>query len=452
MHLTAILTDALRNNLETIKEKSKEIHKDRYLITFTNHGYEHSERMIEMISSLITGSLLIHGKNKLNKYEVFVLLSSIYLHDIGIQLNKDCALVHFAKENNKIYDKNWPEEKKKEFIRTNHHLLSGYWIRDNLSAHPVLPAVLVGDRELGDLISRVVISHGLDFSIKDSFIRPVYYEGREIRMKLLCELLCLADSLDCDKRRIDYEKLKISETPNISMLHWMKHYYCNSISIRNGQVHIAFQFPKNLDMSQQLVYSTYFRYHTEYWIRNCQERYKKDFDIYKINFTIYETEDYGEKDVLDESIYLAVEDYVVDIVLQTESIMSPKSVVIGILKHDGKVVLVCRKHEEGLLKWQFPAGFIKEKQVAEDRVVEEFENETGIKTRCIRRIGRRIHPDTRVISTYFALEYLSGDIHNLDKDENSACMWVNLDEYQSIITSNIYGGVRLYLDEMKASE
>lgn len=171
-----------------------------------------------------------------------------------------------------------------------------------------------------------------------------------------------------------------------------------------------------------------------------------------MNFTIYETEGYGEKDALDELLYLTIEDNMVDIILQSESLMSPKSVAIGILEHNNKVVLVKRKHEEGLLKWQFPAGFIKDGQAAEERVVEEFENEAGIKTRCIKKIGRRIHPDTKVISVYCALEYVSGSINNLDKKENSACEWVSLNEYQRLITSNIYGGVKRYLDAKKASE
>ena len=453
MLLTDLLAKSLNDNLNIIKNKCQEIHRDRYLISFTKHDYDHSERMVELITGLIAGSSLSNGDQQLNEYETFILLSSIYLHDIGIQIYKDDVLICFAKETKIAYDTNWPEEKKQAFVRSNHHLLSAFWIRDSMKKNNhMLPLAYIGDREIGEKICLVVISHGIDFFTKTAYTQTVEYEGKEIRMRLLCELLCLADSLDCDKRRIDYDKLKTNETPDISMLHWMKHYYCNSVSTKAGQVRITFKFPQILDGSQQEVYSTYFKHNTEYWIKYCQEKYKEDFANYRLNFSIIEKEEYGDKDALDESLYIVIEDQVVDILVPPESLMSPKSVAIGILVYDGKVVMVQRKEKEGCLKWQFPAGFIKNGQVAEQRVIEEFENETGIKAQCVQKIGRRIHPNTRVISIYYALKYVSGTIINGDTRENSACEWVDLEEYQERITSNLYIGIKRYLDAEKASE
>ena len=130
MDLTDFLTDTLRDNLLIIKHNCQEIHKDRFLISFTKHDYEHSERMLGLITSLIKSSLLLNGDERLNEYEIFILLSSIYLHDIGIQINKEDVLTRFARENKKVYNTKWSETKKKEFIRNNHHFLSGYWIKD----------------------------------------------------------------------------------------------------------------------------------------------------------------------------------------------------------------------------------------------------------------------------------------------------------------------------------
>ena len=425
------------------------------MFNYTKHGIDHSERIICLITDLCSDGLLMSAqKGCLNHFETFILLAASYLHDIGMQINKDEVLVDFAKKNNLYYDIETTDKLK--FIRDNHHLLSGYWINDNINSSEkhFLPQAYCGDNELGTYVQSVVVSHGIDFLSKKEYVQSVDYEGQTIRMKLLCILLSFGDSLDCDKRRIDYDKLKYSELPNSSKIHWMKHYYCNSVVVKDRVVRITYQFPETLTEDERVKYSEYFSYKTKYWITKNKQVYIDVLAPFQANFNIEENFTYSPvKECLDDAQYLEIEEELVQIVeeMNYSEMKSPKSmrVAIGILEKNGKVVLVRRRHKEKTLEWQFPAGIIKPGENSQDIVIEEFEFATGLLTVINQYLGKRKHPDTNVICEYYALTYKSGDLINQNEKEYSECIWVSVDEYQDYITSNLYPGIKFYLDECR---
>lgn len=55
-------------------------------------------------------------------------------------------------------------------------------------------------------------------------------------------------------------------------------------------------------------------------------------------------------------------------------------------------------------------------------------------------------PSTGTICYYFALKYIDGEIGNGDVDENSEVEWVSLDEYENLITTDIFSKVKSYLN------
>ena len=72
----------LLNKLEDIKNITKPL-LGRTIASFseyTIHCIEHSEKVIEKLDLIIPDSL----KEELNEYEIFFLLASAYLHDIGM--------------------------------------------------------------------------------------------------------------------------------------------------------------------------------------------------------------------------------------------------------------------------------------------------------------------------------------------------------------------------------
>lgn len=430
-------------NLFNIEVAVQEVHKDRILLPFSEHNHEHSKRMIFAIENLCP--TLTRGKQGLNIYETFILLASFYLHDIGMQINNHNVLKDFSKQYNLIYEQSSIED----FVRNNHHLLSEYWIISNIKDKKCkLRQVYFGNKELGLIISQVVKSHGIDFLSDNEYINKSY-KGQIIRLPLICSLLSLCDVLDCDCRRIDYERLSNVDIPIVSKIHWMKHYYVSSIEIHENIIKIYYVFPK-LTTEKLSTYKYYFSYCTKFWIKYCKEKY---FDIYKtigINYTIIEDFDVSDiKDELSEEELEQISDELVEICSNSSEhglINRSFEISIGIVKYNNCVLMVKRRTPEDELQWQFPAGIIKPKNTAAEIAVSEVYNETGINTRIISKLGRRIFTSTGVVCHYYALEYISGEVYNKDEVENCAADWVSLNDYQTIITSELFSKVRKYLN------
>lgn len=64
--------------------------------------------------------------------------------------------------------------------------------------------------------------------------------------------------------------------------------------------------------------------------------------------------------------------------------MNPAPSVAAVLVKDGRVLLVKRNIEPGFGKWCLPGGFIEEDESAEDAVVREVFEETGLHCRTTR--------------------------------------------------------------------
>lgn len=325
--INKIKSNDLKVNLANIIQSCEIIHKDRYLLPFSDHGINHSERMI--ISLELICKNIYSGTNSLNEYESFILIAAIYLHDIGMQLYRNEVLIDFSKENNLTFD----VEDKAEFVRKYHASLSKYWILSNIyNKKSELKQAYFGDSYLGVLIAKVVESHGIDF-IDNPEYNDTSYNGLKIRLGLISSLLCLADTLDCDNRRVYIDKLTHSEIPDYSKIHWFKHYYVNSILIINNIVTIYYCFP-DISKNDLENYKKYFTYQTEYWINYCETKYEKYFETINLNFKIvshYETS--REKCALSKVNFEYIQEEIVK--LYSKKILTdtlPYSISIGILK------------------------------------------------------------------------------------------------------------------------
>jgi ADP-ribose pyrophosphatase YjhB (NUDIX family) len=127
----------------------------------------------------------------------------------------------------------------------------------------------------------------------------------------------------------------------------------------------------------------------------------------------------------------------------------PLKVVIGLVIWKSKILFVKRRDSELNLMWQFPAGILKKNKLPEVILEREVKAETNVICKVISNIGSRVHPDTQVICQYYLCEYLSGDLFNADSEENEDVQWVNIDNYEKYITSNIYTKVKDVLEKIK---
>jgi len=403
--------------------------------------------MVSFISTLLKNN---GQKRLLNELERFVLTSAIYLHDIGIQIFDENKLTDFAISSGFAIPDFTQNNEKETFIRNNHHFLSAYWIRKNIEKNIDFANAYVGDSLLGEIIEKVVISHGINFNYDPKYQENPAYKGETIRLKLLCVLLCLADVLDCDCRRIAPEKLTYIGLSIESILHWYKHYYVSSIQIVGQLVKIEFRFPSTITVYEKNVYREYFEYNCTYWINQIKKEYKEVFNDVGIFYDIevYENNYNYMLRTLSENEFRKIEDDLVDIVKSRVNSISLKEVVIGILKHDNHVLMVKRRIPEGtpvVLTWQFPAGIIKSGFTEQETIKNEILEETGIVCEPIRSLGRRKHPNTNVICYYWIVKYKSGEIINGDTLENQEVKWVSLNEYHDLVSSDLFQPIKTYL-------
>ena len=136
-----------------------------------------------------------------------------------------------------------------------------------------------------------------------------------------------------------------------------------------------------------------------------------------------------------------------DVKVAPNAMISQMSIAIGIVKHNGHVLMLKRNSSENGLLWGFPATMVKPQEDVSIRIVKETFCETGIRTKFLDEIGVRVHPNTKAIVHYCALAYVSGDVENLDEYENSEAKWIPLGDYSKLITSDLFGKVKEYLEE-----
>jgi len=259
--------------LEQIRENAKIIHSDRILFPYTDHGVAHSDRVLRNLTQLFPSLFNDKNRQQLSQSEVFCLVAAIYLHDIGIQLNRNDSLLAYCKKM-EIAEIDFSDQNAKGlFVRKQHHSISKFWVLDSIATRSSFSpsSSYVGDKGLAPYVANICESHGIDFEDHNEYTDTDGYEGNEIRMGLLCTLLSLGDALDCDKQRIIYDKLNNQDVPLDSKIHWMKHYYVDSINVKNGYLKLFYHFPKCANPADQEVYQYYFCHQTKYWIEKCKE-------------------------------------------------------------------------------------------------------------------------------------------------------------------------------------
>ena len=177
-----------------------------YFPEYTPHDIDHSELVLKRINELIPDAL----KEDLKTYEIFFLIVSAYLHDLGM------VDINPSKIPSKIKD---DLEKKKKYIRDNHHIRSEDYIIENYKM------LKIPDIQQARIIGRICRGHRKESlnNIK-KFDPKQTYKNQIINVPMLASVLRLGDELDLTFERI---RLIVYElgliTDPISKSEWERH-------------------------------------------------------------------------------------------------------------------------------------------------------------------------------------------------------------------------------------
>jgi 8-oxo-dGTP diphosphatase len=121
-------------------------------------------------------------------------------------------------------------------------------------------------------------------------------------------------------------------------------------------------------------------------------------------------------------------------------------IAAAVIAHNGKVLLVKRRVEEGNLSWQFPAGAVEEGESAGEAAVREAREETGLTVAASKVLGERVHPATGRTMIYVACDVIEGDARVGDTEELVEFVWSKREQLVQYVPYGFSPPVQQHLD------
>jgi len=216
--------DKLYHKLEEIKANAEPL-LAKITETFpeyTIHNIKHSEKVLEKLDEIVIPDSL---KQEMYVYEIFFLMASAYLHDIGmvdlpelIEKHKE-EFEEFIRREKLKEPEISDEETKRMFIREHHHLRSEEYIVEHYEDFGIKKE----DEHQARIIGKICKGHRKEDLSNKEFDSDRSYKNETINEPMLSAFLRIADELDLDFERaplIIYEAFKPKDA--ISQEEWEK--------------------------------------------------------------------------------------------------------------------------------------------------------------------------------------------------------------------------------------
>ena len=192
-------------------------------------------------------SPLEETSQKLNEHELFILLASAYLHDIGMQNLKidNISIDKLTSEGYELVRKRHAEESYDIILKRLNKTIE----RDDFH----LPII---EDDYLPIIARVSKGHATGFfeeSIEHFQENPAKPLNRTVRAELLTALLMIADELDLQSKRAEFSETAKFNLSDYSAVHWYKHHYVASVKVDKGTVCLTLEFPKDANEYKELI-------------------------------------------------------------------------------------------------------------------------------------------------------------------------------------------------------
>ena len=233
------LDSKLFSDLQDIEKFCESVWQSKLLPWFTNHNPDHSREIIFILDQILKP--LEKNNAFLSSHELFVLLASAYLHDIGMQFLKWADIPI-----EKLTENEYNEIRKRHAELSFDIILKG--VEESLGRDDFhLPAI---DEEYIAPIAFVCKGHSSDYFadvIEQFKASPYTPKGRPFRGELLAALLIIADELDLVCKRIDFSETAKFMLSAYSQVHWYKHHYVDYVEISKNAVKIRLRYPSSSD-------------------------------------------------------------------------------------------------------------------------------------------------------------------------------------------------------------
>jgi hypothetical protein len=195
---------------------------------YTSHDISHADRVIANLDWLIPDAC----KETLNEYEIFFLLVSCYLHDVGMfvapreraALVESCQFRTYRREVKDAQGAIDEDELFRDFVRRDHHRRSESFIKENWSG----PDGGLGfdDEHQAHIVGRICLGHREEDLSDARIFRPQVFYGTNlpVRVTYLAGLLRIADALDITMDRVPLLAYRHVDPRNrISRQKWDEH-------------------------------------------------------------------------------------------------------------------------------------------------------------------------------------------------------------------------------------
>ena len=241
---------------------------------YNDHGKNHFERIENNYSNMINESGI-----SLTCCEVYLVLLSIWFHDIGLWLGRK-------------------EGESPEDARKYHHERVKDVIDLLVSKKEITP--LENSEET--ILTKICAGHSRKTDLND-ITKTSTLNGESINPRLLSALLRIADALDIDHRRAPETIFELFEDsiPENSKEHWDKHRFVNSVEFNRiyASIDIVTTFKQTLiDLVEQ--------HKLAHWvqeeIKNELRSVKSVFDDYELPFSHVLLKDYATGKYIDTDI------------------------------------------------------------------------------------------------------------------------------------------------------
>jgi hypothetical protein len=227
----------LQNRLNLIIQTIPGFWEQRIYTHFTNHGPEHSERVIYQKIAQLAQELPLD--RRLTEDEIFIISASAWLYEIGMQSPNLQSYLPFKYEPGTSLSTSQLQK-----IRTHKHFLTQELIVDSIRNDYEGPQIDLGLSRPDDYTRAIAeVCRWCSDEPLGEIDQTIPVSGIEVRLRLMVALLRLADQLYIDSSRVNLNQLPAFHLSPLEEARWWVYHYAQTLPIDKGKIRFYYSIP-----------------------------------------------------------------------------------------------------------------------------------------------------------------------------------------------------------------